>query len=272
MRALVVIALVVIGGPAWAGKKTLVFPLATKSLPPSLGDSSLPVTRAIAESIDGSVAKVPIEDAAEVLGCDVENTACLEKVADSLGVNRLVFGTLQQDDDRIRLTLTRFDVGPSRQQRTFDLAARTPDGLATEAVRAASPLFADAQRVTPSPAPAVEPAGPRVTTGTWAIVGTGVVLGVAGTTFLLSAQGLRDQVASTPKVTDADFKRLVDLENQGKTRTYVGDALVITGGVVATIGVIRAIVQSSSKRDSTARIDAVPTRGGATVVFTLELR
>lgn len=283
-RRIVVVALVLAGATAAADPKTLVFPLATQGLPGELADASPAVTRALADSIGAGVAKVSIDVAAEVLGCDAESTSCLEQVADSLAAQRLVFGTIARSDGALRVTLTRFDRGPARQQRTFDLAARTRDELVTAVVRAAAPLFARAQPESatpplspppPLPAPGDRaPAQPTITTGTWLVTGTGAALAAVGGGFLWSAHGLRDEVASAPKQTDADFLRLVELEHRGRTRAYTGDALVAVGGAVVVAGVIRAVVQSKSKRGDSAapRVTVALVAGGAALVLTTELR
>jgi len=269
MRLTIIAVLVVAGTTAHADPKPLVFPLA--GAPPA-------VTRALADAIGADVAKVTLEVAAEVFGCDVESAPCLEQVADSLGTRRLVFGTIAQDDRTVRVTLTRFDRGSAPQQRTFALAARTTDELAQALVRAASPLL-DLAAPEPSAPPVAAPretapAAPRVTTGTWLVIGGGATLAVVGAGFLWSAYSLRNEVESAPMRSDADFLRLRELERRGTTRAYTGDVLVAVGGAVIAAGVIRAVVQRSSRRaDSRApSITIAPITGGAAVVVSLGLR
>jgi len=263
---------------AAADPKTLVFPLGTKHLPAKLADASPAVTRALADSIGAGVAKVSIDVAAEVFGCDTESTSCLEHVADSVAAQRLVFGTIAPAGDALRVTLTRFDRGPTRQQRTFEVTAHTSDELVAAVVRAAAPMFGGAEPEPaapprpPSRAPSErerEPAQPAITTGTWLVIGGGAALAAAGGGFLWSAHRLSDEVARAPKQTDADFLHLVELEDRGRTRAYTGDVLVAVGAAVVVAGAIRAVVQRSKRTDSVA---LVPVAGGAALVFAKELR
>jgi hypothetical protein len=277
-RRIIIAVLVLAAATAHADPKPLVFPLAAPGAHGKLAGAAPAVTRALADAIGGDVAKVTLEVAAEVFGCDVESAPCLEQVADSLGTRRLVFGTIALNDRTVRVTLTRFDRGSAPQRRAFELAARTTDELATALVRAASPLL-DLAAPEPSAPPVVAPREavppkPEVTTGTWLVIGSGATLAVVGAGFLGSAYSLRSEVENAPMHSDADFLRLRELERRGTTRAYTGDVLVAVGGAVVAAGVIRAVIQRSSGRtDSRApRIAIAPITGGAAVVVSLGLR
>jgi len=143
VRAVIVIGVLVGAiGTARAGKSVTIFPLSSGKLPPALAAAPMKLTKALAKSIDAEVANVPIEDAAGLLDCDPEVTTCIEAVSKSVKTRRIVFGSINADEDgAVKVTLTRFDPGPDRQQRTFDLTSTNPDGLADELVRVSAPLF-----------------------------------------------------------------------------------------------------------------------------------
>ncbi len=126
--------------PAWA-EPTQVFPLTGADLPPERRGMTERLTRAIADSIDGEVSSVAIEDAAGLLECDVEATSCLELVSKSVGNKQLVFGTVVQGAGSVlKVTLTRFRPGPDRQQQTYEITGAT-EAYPDELVRKAAPLF-----------------------------------------------------------------------------------------------------------------------------------
>jgi hypothetical protein len=294
----IVVVLVVLVRPAVAERAT-VFPLSASALPKQLQGVPDKLTRAVADSIKAEIASVPIEDAAGLATCDVETTKCLETVAKSVNATRLVFGSVSAADGAVKVTLTRFDIGPERVQRTFVLAG-TPDGMSAQLVLAAASLLGrepakPEPMAVPTPAPAATPApiapppspvpdpiappdpvapppsddrgGP--TLATWVLAGGGVAIAGIGGGLLVSARGLATDVERAPMNTVEDFERLTALEDKGQARNRMGIALVATGGVIATIGIVRAIVQSGrSPRDRSAyRIAPVPTDGGMAIVF-----
>lgn len=272
-----------VASPAWADAPAMVFPLSPVRLPPALAEAPDQLTRALAGAIEAEVASVPIEDAAGLLECDPEATPCLEAVAKSMGAGRIVFGTITATSDTaLKVTLTRFDPGPTRQQRTFDLAAATVPELADALVTAAAPLFGKgpALQVTdpgsplePTPDPASvsdEPPRGRISPATWAILGGGAAATGVGIAFWVSARGLRDDVANAPRETREDLDALVALEDTGTFRTRFGGALTAVGGIALAYGVYRVVTERRrpAERDAVV-VTPVPIEGGAAIVLTL---
>ena len=274
-------ALLVVAGPARADVPTLVFPLTAGTLPAPLAGAPDRLTRALAGSIDATVARVPIEDAAGLLECDPEATACLEAVASSMGAGRIVFGTIATSPGAtLVVTVTRFDPGPARQQRTFELREDTVDELSAELVRAAAPLFGrSAPRVAeptrdpapaPHPPPVDEPPRGAVTPGTWAILGGSVAVTGVGVGFWLSGYGLRSEVEAAPRATREELEALIALEDTGRLRTRLGGVLTAVGGVALAYGVYRVIVDRRRPADRDRLVvTPVPLEGGAALVLTL---
>ncbi len=272
---------------AAAEAPVMVFPLSAGKLPAALGKAPAKLTAALAKSIDGEVANVPIEDAAGLLDCDPEATSCLEAVSKSVKAKRIVFGSIRAGEDgAVKVTVTRFDPGPDRQQRTFDLVSTTADSMAEELARVAAPLFGKRATVVsdkPDPDPIEKPEDPihvdrpstphgSIGSTTWGIVGGGVAVTGIGVGFLLSASGLADQVRAFPEPkTPTDFTRLNALEDKGQTRQRIGIVLTAVGGVGLAYGIYRAITERSARSsESTAlRITPVPLDGGAALVLTM---
>ena len=278
--AIIVCALVAVSSTAYADKRAQVFPLSGSGLPDKLATAPAKLTKALATSINAVVASVPIEDAAGLLECDPENSTCLAAVAKSLGVERLVFGTVNHEGGKLKVTLTRFDVGPDRQQQTFNLAGGTPDQLATELVKASAALFGGVtieEDPTPDPTPGPGPDKPvedkgvpgKITTGTWALVGGGAVFAAAGVVMLVSAQSIKRDVQNAPTDTLDDIRRLRALEDKGVQRTLIGNVMLIGGGAALAAGVVRAIIQRKSTVVDDPIVQPVPTEGGAVIMLTV---
>jgi hypothetical protein len=290
VRSLGAVALV-LGFTASAAAETsvMVFPLSAGKLPAALGKAPAKLTAALAKSIDAEVANVPIEDAAGLLDCDPEATSCLEAVSKSVKAKRIVFGSMRTDEEGVvKVTVTRFDPGPDRQQRTFDLVSTTADSMAEELARVAGPLFgkrATAVGDKPDPDPIEKPEEPirsdgpsephgTISSTTWGIVGGGVLVTGVGVGFLLSSSGLADQVRAFPEPkTPTDFNRLHALEDKGQTRQRIGIVLTAVGGVGLAYGVYRLVTERSARpSESTAmRITPVPIEDGAALVLTMGL-
>lgn len=268
----------VLGAPAAADpRKAQVFPLSASGLPDKLAGAPAKLTKALATAIGGTVASVPIEDAAGLLECDPEGSTCLAAVAKSLEVERLVFGSISYHaGGALKVTLTRFDVGPDRQQQTFELSSGTADLLASELVKVSAPLFGgtiieEDPDPTPGPIQGPTPEGKgtpgKITTGTWALVGGGAVVAASGVVMLVSAQSIKRDVQNAPTETAADIRRLRALEDKGVQRTLIGNVLLIGGGVALAAGVVRAVIQRTSRSEPV--IQPVPTEGGAVLVLTV---
>ncbi len=282
--AIIVCALVAISSPASADKRAQVFPLSGSGLPDKLATAPVKLTKAVATAISATVASVPIEDAAGLLECDPENSTCLAAVAKSLGVERLVFGTISYHvGGKLKVTLTRFDVGPDRQQQTFELSGGTADQLATELVKASSPLFGGVvieedpisnPRSGPGPEKPIEdkPVPGKITTGTWALVGGGAVFAAGGVVMLISAQSIKRDVPNAPTDSLDDIRRLRALEDKGVQRTLIGNVLLIGGGVALAAGVVRAVIQRKASPSAVVDdpiVQPVPTEGGAMIMLTV---
>ena len=278
------VLVVAIAAPAAAdSKKAQVFPLAASGLPDKLSGAPAKLTNALATAIHGSVASVPIEDAAGLLECDPEGSTCLAAVAKSLNAERLVFGSITYHvGGKVKVTLTRFDVGPDRQQQTFELSGGNADQLATELVKSAVTLFGGTADVVekpnggPGPGLEIDPPieGPKtvpgkITTSTWAMVGGGAVLATGGIVMLVSAQSIKRDVQNAPTNTIEDIQRLRALEDRGAQRTLIGNVLLIGGGVALAVGVVRAVIQRKSTTPEATLVQPVPTEGGAVIVLTV---
>jgi len=270
---LIGLAVVVATVHAAEADKVRVFPLAGMPDPGVNGK----LTKALADSIDAEVANVPIEDAAGLLECDPESSACLTAVAKSVSADRLVFGTITiVEDDKLKVTLTRFNpAGPDRQQRTFVIRGEGADELATDLVRASGPLFGrqdkppdivdDKGDDTPDLGPKRRPG--KVSVATWAIAGGGIAAIGGGVAFLLSAQNLRAAVDNAPRNTPDDFAKLRALEDKGVLRTRIGDVLVVAGGIAVAVAVVRGVLEHRSTEATV--VQPVPIDGGAAIVLTV---
>lgn len=291
MRALVPLALVLASSTASAGGSITVFPLSAGKLPTALAKAPQKMTDALAKLVDAEVANVPIEDAAGLLDCDPEATACLETVSKSVKAKRIVFGSISTDEEGVvKVTVTRFDPGPDRQQRTFSLVSTTADGMAEELARVAAPLFGKRQPLVDEPPPpddplekdgkdlVLDPPKPEtphgtITGTTWGILGGGAAVTGLGVLFLVQASGIADDVRAAPRNTPDDFARLTALEDKGSTRQKLGISLTAVGGVGLAYGIYRAISERShpASEPTALRVTPVPLDDGAALVLTMGL-
>jgi len=289
-RALAGLVVLALAAPAHADDAK-VFPLSGQGLPADLATAPEAMTKALAKSIAAGVANVPIEDAAGLYDCDVETTPCLEKVSKELGARRLVFGTISRTPaGKIKVVLTRFDVGPNRIQRTYMLEGKTDRVLAEELVRVTGDLF-DRRPIEPTPpiepkpnpppAPTAPPPIPTdpvdkrsgPTLSSYILIGVGAAVAGIGGGYLYSASSLRDDYDRAPNETFDDIQRLRALEEKGNSRLATGRILVIGGSVILAAGIVRAIIQLPPRDAAqTATLDLAPTAGGATLVFTSSFR
>lgn len=286
-RAIAAGAIVLAASPGWASPATQVFPLNGSELPPQRRGTSERLTRALADSIDGEVSSVSIEDAAGLLECDVEATSCLEAVSKSIGNKQLVFGTIKQaSGSTLKVTLTRFRPGPDREQQTYLITGES-EAYPDELVRKAAPLFGgkapatatseDIQRSEPEESPPREPgpAAGSITAGTWGLIGGGAAGVLVGIGFRISAGGLRDDVAAAPRETRADFARLTALEDKGKLHTTLGVVFMTGGAIALGAGIVRAVMQRKQPRrdkDDDDVVTVTPLVGGAAIVLTWGMR
>ncbi|MGE0871539.1 MAG: hypothetical protein AB7P03_23470 [Kofleriaceae bacterium] len=246
---------------------TRVFPLAESKLPAELAGSTNEVTAALAQSLDAEVMAAPIDDAATLAGCSADSGTCLEKIARSMKADRLVFGTLARErSGEVTLTLVRFDRGGDRVERTFELEGETPDELAGGVAATVAPLFGGPEpepageaegAAEPTEEPELRRTGGSVTAGSWALIGAGGFVAVIGAGFLMSASSLANDVNNAPTDTHEDIDRLVELEDRGRFRMRVGEAMLAVGAAAIVIGAVRAVVQSRSSSDPQPDADAV---------------
>ena len=282
MKLASLLAIAVSASTVWA-EPTQVFPLNGSDLPPDLRGTSERLTRALADSIDAEVSSVAIEDAAGVLGCDVEVTRCLELVSESVGNKQLVFGTIAPGKGKIlKVTLTRFRPGPDRQQQTYEISGEK-EAYPDELVRKAAPLFGgtkpapvDALPDDPDVAPGItdpvepidEPARGKITVGTWGLIGGGAVGIAIGIGLRVSASGIADDVASFPEPqTRDDFTRLNELEDRGTLHLRAGTALIVVGSVAVGVGIVRAVLQRRAPPREERVVSVMPIRGGAAITI-----
>ena len=277
---------------ASAGRSITVFPLSAGKLPAALAKAPQKMTEALAKLIDAEVAKVPIEDAAGLIDCDPEATACLDAVSKSVKAKRIVFGSISTDEDgAVKVTVTRFDPGPDRQQRTFTMVSTTADGMAEELGRVAAPLFGKPkvdvgeQQPVEDPKEPTEPKDPvddppkvdkphgSITPVTWGILGGGGVVTGLGVVFLVQASGLANDVRAAKRNTPDDFAKLTALEDKGSTRQKLGIALTAVGGVALVYGIYRAISErkAPASEASAMHLTPVPIEDGAALVLTMGL-
>ncbi len=274
MKLVVVAALVLATGTAHADSRAKLFPLSSSK---SMRSSAGALTDVIARSFGAETATVTIDDAAGVLGCSLADRSCLESIADSAGVSKIVFGRVQKTDDGATVKITTFEVGKNESQRTFTLTGDSTDALVDSLTEALDDKVRSEKKPAPQPVdidppPVPEPRGSGVTTGTWAmIIGGGVTLGV-GLGVVVSANSVKRELSRAPSNTAADIEYIIALEKAGKQRVQIGGAIAAVGGVVATIGVIRMVVQKRAPRPEEPRLDVVPESGGASVLFTMGWR
>ena len=281
MRVLVAGVLLALTASASADSITM-FPLTAGTLPTSLAKAPAKLTEALAKSIDAEVASVAIEDAAGLLGCDPEATPCIEAVSKSVKAKRIVFGSITADEDgAVKVTLTRFDPGPDRQQRTFELSSSTADALADELVRVSGPLFGrEATAIEDKPVdppkddPPKDPDEPhgKISPATWGIMGGGAVVTGLGVVFLVQASSIADDVRAAPKNTFQEIQNLRALEDKGQTRQRLGIALTAVGVVGLGYGIYRAISERkapASSESTSMHLTPVPIEGGAALVLTM---
>jgi hypothetical protein len=258
---------------AHADPRAKLFPLSSSGLPKSLKGAPAELTRVLARSLGAETTTVPIEDAAELMECSLTQKSCLEAIANSVGVTRILYGRIETGTDgSVVVKLTSYEAGKGETAREITISGATADELATslEDTLVKKEPVEPPVVVTDPPPPLASTGG--VTSGTWAmVIGGGAALGV-GVGLVLSANSLRTQVERAPTETREDIAFLIGLEKAGQQRMKIGGALMAAGGVVGTIGVIRMIAQKKSPKPEEPRFDVVPESGGASVRFSMGWR
>lgn len=279
MRGVTVVLCVVAAASSAMAAPTQVFPLSAPNLPDARRGMPERLTQAIVDELEAELSSVPIEDAASLLECDIDEPACLEAVSRSVGDKQLVFGTIVSTGGTLAVTLTRFRPGRDPQRQTYELTGER-EALPDELVRKSAPLFGRAaapapvpDEPAPLPPPVETPRRGTISTGTWALLGAGLVATGVGIGFRVSASGIAEDVRTAPRETPADFARLTSLEDKGRLHTWLGGALVVGGGVALLAGAVRAYVQlSSPPRGEGRSVGVVPLTGGAAVTITWGMR
>jgi hypothetical protein len=258
---------------AHADPRAKLFPLSSSGLPKSLKGAPAELTRVLARSLGAETTTVPIEDAAELMECSLTQNSCLEAIANSVGVTRILYGHVETGNGGVVVQLTSYEAGKGETAREITISGETADELATsleDTLMKKAPVEEPPLVVTDPPPPLASTGG--VTSGTWAmVIGGGAAVGV-GVGLVLSANSLRTKVERAPTETSADIAFLIGLEKAGQQRMMIGGALVAVGGVVSTIGVIRMIAQKKSPKPEEPRFDVVPESGGASVRFSMGWR
>lgn len=286
-RALIIAAVLCFGAaPALAKPSTTVFPLTAPNLPMKIASAPEELSKALAEELGGDVAPLPIDDAAGLAGCDPAAATCLATVSKNFKTKRLVFGSITMlDEDRLKVTLTRYDPGPDLQQRAFTVEGSV-DEMASELIELSRPLFdgsnperddgeGDGPDLPEKPeTPEVPDGEPGSISGTtWGFLIGGGVTTAAGIGFLYSSYQIANEVKAIRPRTEADFNKLVPLENKGAQRQLIGTVLTGLGGAVLAFGIFRAVRDRGTRSSSSevSRFTPIPIEGGAALVYSMEL-
>lgn len=221
-----------------------------------------------------------------------------------LKVKLVRFDSAPQGSEMFRRTITLTAQTPKRLGKQlgqlaavmFDMPAPvepvgTPSGLGPRTEERTEPVDRTEPREPREPAEPREPTPPpgetivlddppagRITKGTWGLIGGGALGAAVGAGFLLSTGSLERLVATAPRETVADFRRLTEIERAGRIRTQVGGTLLVVGGAVLATGIVRAVLQrgaggggeSSDARDGKGSLERslslVPVEGGGAAI------
>jgi hypothetical protein len=285
------LVLVTAGSASAEDSSTKVFLFSGSKIPRSHKDIPEVLTKAVGHAVNGDVMTMPIEDAAGMFACDIDTPACLDAVSKQVKARRIVYGTVEgRSGGSFAVTLTWYG-DDGGQERKFVLDRDTDEELAEQlehavvtAMRTRPEKIEKTEKTekaektkpvdtTPTPLPPKPPKesldapGGTITTGTWVMIGTGAAVAAAGGGFALWAAALAKDVRNAPTNTIEDFDRLRAMEEAGKLRARIGAGLLIGGGVITAIGVVRAVVQHKSPEQPL--VDVRPEQGGASAVLTL---
>jgi hypothetical protein len=270
-----------------APAQVLVIPL-TGELDGDLADAPESFTELVANALaergsDVVTAKAQGSDISGIAGCSAESSDCFREVAETIGVQAVVFGSVRTDDDgKTIVTLTHVGLETDLRSRDFDVESTTTDD-ASEELRpkiddflANRPVETD-EPVEPPPVVEPEPAPEspgfdfgRVKTHSWATLGGGAAAMVLGAIFYSVASSKQSEVDEAPTETGEDIQRLMDLESSGKRYTTLGNVFMIGGGIAAVVGGVLVVMQARSKpTERPTAIGVAPTAAGdgMTIVF-----
>lgn len=124
-------------------------------------------------------------------------------------------------------------------------------------------LSREAPAAGPSDPPAESRRGGRVTTGTFALIGGGLVSLSVGTGLVIAAWALSDDIERAPRNTSEDFQRLTNLERAYRQRTLGGGVLLAIGGVATVGGAVRAVLQTRKPAAGDRAVSLVPAAHGS---------
>lgn len=285
-RAVLIASVLCLGAAsAFAKPHTTVFPLTAPNLPMKIASAPEQLSKALADELEGEVAKLPIDDAAGLAGCDPEATTCLETVSKNYKSKRIVFGSITMiDEGRLKVSLTRYDPGPDREQRTFTVEGSVEE-MAEELIKLSRPLFGGEEEEEEE-----EPDGPTkpddkpqrddppptkpgtVSSTTKVVLGLGVGAGVVSAGFLIKSLLIANEVNAFKPKNDGDFTELVLMEKRGAQYQWIGIGAAGVSAVFLGYGLYRYLDERTSKPASEplSGLMAIPVRGGATLVYSME--
>jgi hypothetical protein len=282
---------------AQADGQVLVIPL-DSSVPDAKADIVQAFNLALTDSLKREastvrVAQTSIDDTMAIVGCSERSASCLSRVAEALGVDFIVFGSVapseQPDTFEITIMVARREGDDQPSEDRFSVRA----GVGTEAQDAfagAAPPSLLAPRA-PSATPGLaEPAAPvpggaspreaggslvfdvqRVEQSSWIVAGTGGAVLSMGIVFWLLASSSQSDVDSLEVGSVADLERLVALEERTRNRANLGNALMLTGTLTAAVGVVLGARQGLVRKQQPARIDVTPMATETSVGITLTI-
>ncbi len=226
-------------------------------------------------------ARVSRDDLAAVAGCADDGDACLQSVAQEMGVAHVIMGKVAAQGDKLSVSLALHDLGVGTRRRTVVVAADDQDRFRLEATAFLDNKEPPPPKVVAPPPPAVvaPPVTGQPTNGgfalgrvkpyTWGIVGGGVVLAGIGAVLYTLAADKQDEIDRAPTDTLADLQRLESLESDGKNLATLGNAATVVGALAVGAGVTLAILQGR-RAGERPRVSAAPTIGrGLGVVVTV---
>lgn len=265
--------------------QVLVIPLTTAD------DAALGETAAsLSESLRTVVAARgghPIEaqatraDIAAMTGCSTDDDACLQTIAEAMGVTEVLLGSLEANPrGGLTVSITYYVVGGEARRDRIELSA-SEAGPATLELEPRATAFLAGEPAAPEPRPDLtprmktpDPPPPaafrfgRVRTSSYVIAGSGAALVGLGVIFYAIASGKQDEVNEHPTDTLADLRALEDLESSGKTFTTLGNVGAIVGGLAAATGLSLIAIQGSRKERGPT-VTPMPMQGGAGLTLTL---
>lgn len=267
-------------------KKVLVLPFSGDLPANAPADGLARLTAVVARSggITGAevnVGQASFADTATLVGCSTENAECLGKVAEALGVDQVVTGTVEVtgDGDTVVVELKLFkDQGVV--EKSLELPAPSFAAVIEGLARDVPALFVSERdpepepESAPEPEPAPEPIAPPITeppsirdtaessggigAAPWIVGAVGLAALGGGGALLYLARDRQDQVDSAPTASAADLDRLEELEDEGEQFTLAGNALLIGGGVAIAAAATLAVIRGLSGGDDDGGVALAP--------------